>query len=111
IEARPDQSLRRPVAAALHMAVRELAPRHRAPERIDGFLRVLKAFALRPNPGGRGPRERWQPGIAVPAASGRADSGDIEIDLVELFTDAAGGAVVGGTGIALFLDERRGVWA
>src|SRR5439155_22194047 len=31
IEARPDQSLRRPVAAALHMAVRELAPRHRAP--------------------------------------------------------------------------------
>ncbi|MEK8108866.1 AAA family ATPase [Micromonospora sp. M12] len=26
IEARPDQSLRRPVAAALHMAVRELAP-------------------------------------------------------------------------------------
>ena len=27
IEARPDQSIRRPVAAALHMAVRELAPR------------------------------------------------------------------------------------
>ncbi|GAB3881533.1 hypothetical protein GCM10027612_10750 [Microbispora bryophytorum subsp. camponoti] len=26
IEARPDQSIRRPVAAALHMAIRELAP-------------------------------------------------------------------------------------
>ena len=36
--ARPDQSIRRPVASALHMAVRELAPRHRAPDRIDDFL-------------------------------------------------------------------------
>ena len=45
IEARPDQSIRRPVAAALHMAVRELAPRHRAPDRIEEFLGVLKAFA------------------------------------------------------------------
>jgi AAA ATPase domain len=34
IEARPDQSIRRPVAAALHTAVRELAPRHRAPDRV-----------------------------------------------------------------------------
>src|SRR3954447_26474853 len=38
IEARPDQSLRRPVAAALHMAVRELAPRHRDPDRVDEVL-------------------------------------------------------------------------
>src|SRR5579863_2199676 len=38
IEARPDQTLRRPVAAALHMALRELAPRHRDPERIDYAL-------------------------------------------------------------------------
>ena len=47
IEARPDQSIRRPVAAALHMAVRELAPRHRAPDRVEYFLGVLKAFAAR----------------------------------------------------------------
>lgn len=69
IEARPDQSLRRPLSAALHMAVRELAPRHRAPERIDDFLGVLKAFALRAAPGAK-LRDRWQPGIDVPAASG-----------------------------------------
>src|ERR1051326_2752171 len=50
IEARPDQSLRRPLSAALHMAVRELAPHHRAPDRIDDFLGVLKAFALRAHP-------------------------------------------------------------
>ncbi|WP_405428820.1 AAA family ATPase [Micromonospora sp. NBC_00617] len=111
IEARPDQSLRRPVAAALHMAVRELAPRHRAPDRIDAFLGVLKAFAQRSTPTGRGApsklRDRWQPGIDVPAASGRADSGDIEIDLVELFTDAAAVASDVGTGVALFIDEMQ----
>jgi hypothetical protein len=109
IEARPDTSLRRPVAAALHMAVRELAPRHRAPERIEDFLGVLKAFALRSNaPNGR-VRDRWQPGIDVPAASGRADSGDIEIDLVELFADAASVATDVGAGIALFVDEMQDV--
>ncbi|MET8083494.1 ATP-binding protein [Micromonospora sp. NPDC005197] len=112
IEARPDQSLRRPVAAALHMAVRELAPRHRAPDRIDAFLGVLKAFAQRSTPTGRAGtpsklRDRWQPGIDVPAASGRADSGDIEIDLVELFSDAAAVASDVGTGVALFIDEMQ----
>ncbi|MFY1688868.1 ATP-binding protein [Plantactinospora sp. WMMB782] len=114
IEARPDQSIRRPVAAALHMAIRELAPRHRAPDRIDDFLGVLKAFALRSAPTGAGRgagatrlRDRWQPGIDVPAASGRADSGDIEIDLVELFTDAAEVAADVGTGVAVFLDEMQ----
>ncbi|WP_432982487.1 ATP-binding protein [Dactylosporangium sp. CA-233914] len=109
IEARPDQSLRRPVSAALHMAIRELAPHHRAPDRIEEFLGVLKAFALREDP--RKPpsklRDRWQPGIDVPAATGRADSGDIEIDLVELFTDAASVATDVGTGVALFIDELQ----
>ncbi|GAA1031382.1 ATP-binding protein [Virgisporangium ochraceum] len=109
IEARPDQSLRRPVSAALHMAVRELAPRHRAPDRIDEFLGVLKAFALRGAPTNAKLRDRWQPGIDVPAATGRADSGDIEIDLTELFTDAAGIATDVSTGIALFIDEMQDV--
>lgn len=112
IEIRPEQSLRRPISAALHMAVRELAPRHRAPDRIDAFLGVLKAFAQRSAPSGRGGtsprlRDRWQPGIDVPAASGRADSGDIEIDLVELLTDAAAVAADVGTGIAVFIDEMQ----
>ncbi|GAA4678310.1 ATP-binding protein [Phytohabitans rumicis] len=107
IEARPDQSLRRPVSAALHMAVRELAPHHRAPDRIDEFLGVLKAFAMRANAANAKLRDRWQPGIDAPARAGRADSGDIEIDLVELFTDAASVATDVGTGIALFIDEMQ----
>jgi len=107
IEARPDQSLRRPVSAALHMAIRELAPHHRDPDRVDEVLGVLKAFALRANDPNGKIRDRWAPGIDVPAARGRADSGDIEIDLVELFTDAASLATDVGTGIALFIDEMQ----
>ena len=112
IEARPDQSLRRPIAAALHMAVRELTPRHRDPERVDAFLGVLKAFALRdaevaPAKRGRAGARAWEPGIDVPAARGRADSGDIEIDLTELLGDAASVATDVGSGIALFLDEMQ----
>ena len=109
IEARPDQSLRRPLAGALHMAVRELTPRHRDPGRVDAFLGVLKAFALLSNAAGTKLRDRWQPGIDVPASSGRADTGDIEVDLVELFVDAAAVARDVGVGIAIFVDEMQDV--
>ncbi|POM26142.1 hypothetical protein BTM25_05300 [Actinomadura rubteroloni] len=111
IEARPDQSIRRPVASALHVAVRELAPRHRAPDRIEEFLGVLKAFAQAGEEDGRtkARAHRWQPGIDVPATRGRADSGDLEIDLTELFVDAASVATDVGAGIALFVDEMQDV--
>ncbi|MEU2350566.1 ATP-binding protein [Modestobacter sp. NPDC049651] len=110
IEARPDQSLRRPVSSALHMALREL--RHPDQESMDTVLGVVKAFALRGAGGSDGPakvRDRWQPGIDVPAGSGRADSGDMEIDLVELLSDAAGLAADVGKGVALFIDEMQDV--
>jgi cytochrome c553 len=109
IEARPEQSIRRPVAAALHMAVRELAPRHRAPDRIEYFLSVLKAFALRDPKAPKGTSVTTQLGIDVPAARGRADSGDLEIDLTELFADAASVAADLSVGIALFIDEMQDV--
>jgi hypothetical protein len=113
IEARPDQSLRRPVSSALHMALRELGPRHGDQESMEEVLGVVKAFAQRQGAGPSGGpakvRDRWQPGIDVPAATGRADSGDMEIDLVELLTDAAGVAADIGSGIALFIDEMQDV--
>jgi hypothetical protein len=108
IEARPEQSLRRPVSSALHMALRELGPRHRDQESMEEVLGVLKAFALRESADAK-ERDRWQPGIDVPAATGRADSGDMEIDLVELLSDAAGLAADIGSGIALFIDEMQDV--
>jgi AAA ATPase domain len=108
LEARPDQSIRRPVASALHMAVRELAPRHRAPDRVDLFLGVLKAFAAKEARAAKA--SAWgQLGIDVPAVRGRADSGDLEVDLTELFADAASVAGDLGVGIALFVDEMQDV--
>ncbi|MFZ0159804.1 MAG: ATP-binding protein [Kineosporiaceae bacterium] len=104
LEARPDQSLRRPLAAALHLAVRELSA---PPSESDHVLGVLKSFALKENRVGTKLRERWQPGIDVPTVTGRADSGDIEIDLVELLVDVGGLAGDCGRGVAVFIDEMQ----
>jgi hypothetical protein len=105
LEARPDQRLRRPLSAALHVAVRELG--HPAGEEVDQVLGVIKAFAQRDTAPGAKLRERWNPGIDAPAATGRADSGDIEIDLVELLTDVGGLAADVGRGVAVFIDEMQ----
>ncbi|MCU1629329.1 MAG: hypothetical protein JWP64_4278 [Pseudonocardia sp.] len=107
IEARPDADLRRPLAAALHRAIRDLAVQHPRQERVDEVLGVLKAFALRASPSEAKLRDRWQPGIDVPVKNGRADSGDIEIDLVELFTEVAELASEVSTGIAILIDEMQ----
>ncbi|NUR07349.1 MAG: ATP-binding protein [Nocardioidaceae bacterium] len=108
LEARPDQSLRLPLAQAVHAAVRELAHRHRDPDRVEAVTGVLKAFALRTRLEDR-KGVRWQPPTDVPATRGRADSGDLELDLVELFTDVADLARDLGVGIALFVDEMQDV--
>ena len=104
-EARPDQRLRRPISAALHMAVRELG--HGQADDVQQVLGVIKAFAQRDTVPGAKLREKWNPGIDAPALTGRADSGDIEIDLVELLTDVGGLAADVGRGIALFVDEMQ----
>ena len=105
LEARPDQPLRRPLSSALHQAVRELG--HPQSEGVREVLAVVKAFAQRDAAPGTRLRDRWNPGIDVPAAQGRADSGDIEIDLVELLTDVGGLAADLGTGVGVFVDEMQ----
>jgi AAA ATPase domain len=107
VEARPDTSLRRPLTGALHAAVRELSVRHRAPDRVREVLATLKAFGLRSNPRGGKLIERWTPAIDGPPSIGRADSGDMEIDLLELLTDVAGIAADVGVGVAVFIDEMQ----
>ena len=52
---------------------------------------------------------RWQPPTDVPAARGRADSGDLELDLIELFTDVAELARDLGVGVAIFVDEMQDI--
>ena len=105
LEARPDLPLRRPLSSALHQAVRELG--HPEEEQRDHVLGVLRAFAERDAGRDAKLRDRWSPGIDVPAARGRADSGDIEIDLVELLTEVGGLSQDLGKGVAVFLDEMQ----
>jgi hypothetical protein len=109
LEARPDQSLRLPLAQAVHAAVREVAHRHRDPDRVDAVAGVLKSFAMRTRVEDRkGARPALlMVGPDVPAHRGRADSGDLELDLVELFTDVADLARDLGVGIAIFVDEMQ----
>jgi len=109
LEARPDQRLRRPLSAALHVAVRELG--HPQGDDVDHVLGVIKAFAQRDAAPNAKLRERWNPGIDAPAVTGRADSGDIEIDLVELLTDVGGLAADVGKGVAIFIDEMQDLGA
>lgn len=105
LEARPDQSLRRPLSSALHQAVRELA--HPEPELTDQVLGVVRSFAERQSGPDAKLRDRWSPGIDAPAVRGRADSGDIEIDLVELMNDVGGLAADLGKGVAVCIDEMQ----
>ena len=102
LEARPDQSVRRPLGAALHMAIRELSH----PD-ATGVLSTLKAFVERAAPANAKAYDRWNSGISAPTVVGRADSGDIEIDLVELLTDVAGLAADRRRGVAIFIDEMQ----
>src|SRR5690242_10344369 len=105
LEARPDQSLRRPLSSALHQAVRELG--HPEADQVDSVLGVIRSFAQRDSAPGTKLRDVWNPGIEVAAVKGRADSGDIEIDLVELLTDVGGLAADVGKGVAVFIDEMQ----
>jgi AAA ATPase-like protein len=105
LEARPDQSLRRPLSSALHQAVRELA--HPEAEQADQVLGVIRSFAERESGPEARLRDRWSPGIDVPAVRGRADSGDVEIDLVELMNDVGGLAADLGKGVAVCIDEMQ----
>ncbi|WOP19647.1 ATP-binding protein [Raineyella sp. LH-20] len=103
LEARPGQSLRRPLGAALHMAVRELGH----PSQTETVLGTVRSFVEADAKPGAKLRDRWNPGINVPPTRGRADSGDIEIDLVEVLTDIGGLALDLGTGVALHIDEMQ----
>ena len=105
LEARPDQSLRRPLSSALHQAIRELG--HSESEQVDHVLGVIRSFAQREAGPNAKLREQWSPGIEVPAVRGRADSGDIEIDLVELLGDVGGLAADVGKGVGIFIDEMQ----
>src|SRR3546814_13222707 len=80
---------------------------HPQEDDVDRVLGVIRSFAQRDAGPNAKLREQWNPGIDAPLVKGRADSGDIEIDLVELFTDIGGLAADVGKGVAVFIDEMQ----
>ena len=106
LEARPDQELRRPLASALHMAVRSIAVAHRNMEMVDDFLGILKAFALRATAG---------QGHARALAARHRRSGRHRPRRFRRHRDRPGGTADGGraggpdigVGIAIFIDEMQ----
>jgi hypothetical protein len=108
LEARPDQGIRSPLAQAVYAAVRDLGHRHRDADRVESVSGVVKAFALRTTVGERR-GQRWHPPLDVVATKGRADSGDLETDVTELFADVADLAADLSAGVAIFIDEMQDV--
>ena len=105
LEARPDQACAGRCRA--RCTRRSASSAHPEPEQADHVLGVIRSFAERQAGADAKLRDRWSPGIDVPAVRGRADSGDIEIDLVELMNDVGGLAADLGKGVAVFIDEMQ----
>src|SRR5690606_8392863 len=77
------------------------------PSQTETVLGTVRSFVEADAKPGTKLRDRWNPGISAPPTRGRADSGDVEIDLVEVFTDVGGLAADLGTGVAVFIDEMQ----
>ena len=79
-------------------------------DRIDAFLGVLRAFAQRTRPAAAAApklRDRWQPGIDVPAATGRATPATSRSTWSSCSPTPPAVAADVGTGIAIFIDEMQ----
>jgi len=80
--------------------LREMSRRHRVKDRVEHALGVVKAFSVL-TPGG------VQLKLDVDAATGVADSGDPEQDLVDLLREIGGAAASDGSGALFLIDEMH----
>ncbi len=80
--------------------LRETSRRHRIKERVDRALRVVKAFSIAVPSG-------VQVKLDVEAATGVADSGDIEQDLTDLLVEMGEVAQSARTGALFLIDEMH----
>ena len=89
-------------AGALTASLRVASWRHRSSARLHRALGVFKSFSLQGSPDGS-----IAVGIDVDRVPGRADSGNLELDLCELVTDLGEAAAELGTGVLLAVDEMQ----
>lgn len=103
LEARPDSagttSVRRILARDIAAQARSLRRGGSLSERAHRALQSVSAFTVKLGATGID--------LGVELAAGRADSGDIEVDLTELVADLSGALVEQGRAFALFIDELQ----
>ena len=75
---------------------------HRSTERWRRALAVFKSFSLKASPDGS-----LALGIDVDPSSGRADTGDLELDLTELLLDLGEAARDEAVGVVFLFDEMQ----
>lgn len=103
LEARPDSAgasgARRILAREITTQARQLGRRKRVSARVRTALQSVSAFNVQVGTSGID--------LGVELSHGRADSGDIEIDLPELVQDLCAALQDDGTAFGLFIDEMQ----
>ena len=102
VEAGSSRPFRLLAAQALTSSLRANSLRHRSSAKLRHALAVFKAFSLKASPDGS-----VSLGIDVDPVSGRADSGDLELDLTELLADLGEAAADFDAGVILLVDELQ----
>jgi len=102
VEAGGNRPFRASLAQSLNQALRSATGRHGLTDRLRAALSAFKAFTLKAAPDGS-----LALGIDVEPARGRADTGDLEIDLTELVLELAETAGDLGVGVLVLIDEMQ----
>lgn len=99
LEAPEDRSLASILVPSLRQALVRLSIKEQAKDLVDRALRVLKSFSLSANLAEGEIALKYEPEL------GRADSGDMERDLSDLFVAVGEAAKSAKSGVALLIDE------
>ncbi len=102
VECDEGEQLPRIIAKLCHRALRDLDKRWKAGEAMRRAFGVLKAFTLTLSDDGH-----WRFNIDFDTVKGIADSGDPEVDIVELLSEVGQAASEHGEGVLLLLDEMQ----
>ena len=102
IEAREDRSLSSLLIPYLRQLLFSLDSGEMVSDKVKRALRILKSFVLKVSPSGG-----VELGLDIDAERGTADSGDLEIDLAQLFIALGEAAQDRKTAIAVIIDEMQ----
>ena len=102
VEAGGGRAFRRLVSQSLNQALRSATGRYGIGPKLRSAVAAFKAFTLRVAPDGS-----LALGLDVDPRSGRADTGDLELDLTELASDLGASAADLGVGVIVLVDEMQ----